>query len=59
MDKIEKLAQAAKVAALCLPPITMALIGLAALSRKKGREVVLARSQRKTDSPLRTTRRVC
>jgi hypothetical protein len=31
-----KLAHAAKVIALCLPPVVMSLIGLAAQSRKKG-----------------------
>lgn len=35
MQKIDKFAQAAKVVALCLPPVVMSLIGLAALSRKK------------------------
>jgi hypothetical protein len=36
MQKIDKVAHAAKVVALCLPPVVRALIGLAALSRKKG-----------------------
>jgi hypothetical protein len=36
MQKIDKLAHAAKVVALYLPPVVMSLIGLAALSRKKG-----------------------
>jgi hypothetical protein len=35
MQKIDTLAHAAKVVALCLPPVIMSLIGLAALSRKK------------------------
>ena len=35
MQKIGKFAPAAKVVALCLPPVVMSLIGLAALSRKK------------------------
>jgi len=35
MQKIDKFAHAAKVVALCLPPVLMSLIGLAALSRKK------------------------
>jgi hypothetical protein len=35
MQKINKFAHAAKVAALCLPPVVMSLIGLAALSRRK------------------------
>ena len=39
-QKIDKLAHAAKVLALCLPPVVMSLIGLAALSRKKGAAVV-------------------
>jgi hypothetical protein len=34
--KLGTLEQAAKVIALCLPPVVMSLIGLAALSRKKG-----------------------
>ena len=42
MQKIDKLAHAAKVVALCLPPVVMSLIGLAALSRKKGGAVVVA-----------------
>jgi hypothetical protein len=36
MQKIDKFAHAAKVVALCLPPVVMSLIGLAALSRRKG-----------------------
>ena len=36
MRKLGKLEHAAKVVALCLPPVVMSLIGLAALSRKKG-----------------------
>jgi hypothetical protein len=40
MQKIDKFAQAAKVVALCLPPVVMSLIGLAALSRRKGGAVV-------------------
>lgn len=35
-------ADAAKVVALCLPPVLMSLIGLAALSRKKGGAAVVA-----------------
>lgn len=42
MYKIDKFAHAAKVVALCLPPVMMSLIGLAALSRKKGGAVVVA-----------------
>lgn len=37
--KIDTFAHAAKVVALCLPPVVMSLIGLAALSRKKGEAV--------------------
>ena len=37
MQKIGKVGHAAKVIALCLPPAVMSLIGLAALSRTKGR----------------------
>jgi hypothetical protein len=36
MQKIDKLSHAIKVVALCLPPVVMSLIGLAALSRTKG-----------------------
>jgi hypothetical protein len=36
MRKLGKSEHAAKVMALCLPPVVMSLIGLAALSRKKG-----------------------
>ncbi len=42
MQKIDKLAHAAKIVALCLLPVVMSLIGLAALSRKKGGAVVVA-----------------
>lgn len=42
MQKIDKFAHAAKVVALCLPPVVMSLIGLAALSRKKRDAVVVA-----------------
>ena len=42
MQKIDKLAHAAKVVALCLPPVAMSLIGLAVLSRKKGGATVVA-----------------
>ena len=34
--KFDKLTHAAKVVALCLPPVAMSLIGLAVLSRTKG-----------------------
>jgi hypothetical protein len=40
MQKIDKFANAAKVVALCLPPVAMSLVGLAALSRKRGGVVV-------------------
>jgi hypothetical protein len=39
MRKLGKLEQAAKVIALCLPPVVMSSIGLAVLSRKKGAAV--------------------
>jgi hypothetical protein len=42
MQKIDRLAHAAKVVALCLPPVVMSLIGLATLSRKKNGAVVVA-----------------
>lgn len=37
MRKLGKSENGTKVVALCLPPVVMSLIGLAALSRKKGR----------------------
>ena len=43
MQKVGKLEHAAKVIALCLPPVIMSLIGLAALSRKKGGTIVAGR----------------
>jgi hypothetical protein len=42
MRKTGKLGHGAKVVALCLPPVVMSLIGLAALSRKKGGAPVVA-----------------
>ena len=45
MPKLGKLEQAAKVIALCLPGVVMSLIGLAALSRKKGAAVVAGQRQ--------------
>lgn len=45
MQKIDKLAHAAKVVALCLPPVLMSLIGLATLSRKKDGAVIVAGKQ--------------
>jgi hypothetical protein len=42
MQKIDTLTHAAKVVALCLPPLVMSLIGLAGLSRKKGGVAVVA-----------------
>ncbi len=36
MQRLGKLGHAVKVIGLCLPPVIMSLIGLAALSRKKG-----------------------
>ncbi len=44
MPKLGKLEQAAKVIALCLLPVVMSLIGLVALSRKKGAAVAGQRS---------------
>lgn len=42
MRKVGKLEHATKIVALCLPPVLMSLIGLAALSRKKDGAVVVA-----------------
>jgi hypothetical protein len=36
MRRLGTLEHAAKVVALCMPPVVMSLIGLAALARKKG-----------------------
>jgi hypothetical protein len=52
--KIGTLEHATKIVALCLPPVVMSLIGLAALSRKKGRAVVVAGKQ---SQPARPTAR--
>jgi hypothetical protein len=41
MRKLGTLEHAAKVVALCLPAVIMSLIGLAALSRKKGGAAVV------------------
>jgi hypothetical protein len=43
MQKIGKFGHAAKVIALCLPPVIMALTGLA-MSRKKGGNVVAGKT---------------
>jgi hypothetical protein len=40
MRKLGKSEHAAKVIALCLPPVVMSLIGLATLSRKRGAAAV-------------------
>jgi hypothetical protein len=42
-QKIDKLTHAVKVIALCLPPVVMSLVGLAALSRNKGGAAVTSR----------------
>ena len=42
MQKIDKFAHAAKIIAVSLPPVVLSLIGLAALSRKKGGAAVVA-----------------
>ena len=54
MQKIDKVTHAAKVVALCLPPVMMSLIGLAALSRKKGGMV--SALKRRTPTPPSTSR---
>jgi hypothetical protein len=51
MRKTDPFAHAAKVVALCLPPVIMSLIGLAALSRKKGGATVVA-GKRPAPSPI-------
>jgi hypothetical protein len=52
MQKIGKLEHATKVVALCVPPVVMSLIGLQALSRKKGRAVVVASKQSQPARPV-------
>ncbi len=56
MQKIDKFANAAKVVALILPPVVMSLIGLAALSRKKGGTAAIAdkRSAPSANAPRRS-----
>jgi hypothetical protein len=54
MRKLGNLEHAAKVIALCLPPVVMSLIGLAALLRKKGGAAVVAD---KRSAPARPERR--
>ena len=55
MRKMNTFAHAAKVVVLCLPPVALSLIGLAALSRKKGGVAVVA--GRKPAPKLSTARR--
>ena len=43
MQKVGKLEHATKVMALCLPSVIMSLVGLPALSRKKGGTIVAGR----------------
>ena len=50
MQKPDKIALAAKVIALCLPPVVMSLIGLAAMSRKKT-GAILAAGKRSAPAP--------
>jgi hypothetical protein len=52
MRKIGKLEHAAKVVALCVRPVVMSLIGLAALSRKKGSATVVAGKQSRPACPV-------
>lgn len=54
MWNIGKLEHATKVVALCLPPVVMSLIGLAALSRRKGGAAVVAG---KRSAPARPSER--
>jgi hypothetical protein len=55
MRKIGKLEHATKVVALCPPPVVMSLIGLAALSRKKGRAAVVAGKHSQPARPVAGT----
>jgi hypothetical protein len=54
MRRLGKLEHAAKVIALCLPPMAMSLIGLTALSRKKGGAAFV---EGKRSAPARPTAR--
>jgi hypothetical protein len=53
--KFGTLQHAAKVIALCLPPVVMPLIGLAALSRKKGAAGVAGQRSASAPPPRRPT----
>ncbi len=53
MQTIDKLTHATKVVAICLPPLVMSLIGLAALSRRKGGVVVTSKKPAPTLSAER------
>jgi hypothetical protein len=55
-QKIDKLAHAVEVIALCLPPVVMSLVGLAALSRKKGGTAVARRRTTPGDRSERVVR---
>ena len=56
MQKIDKVAHAAKVVALCLPPVAMSLIGLAAMSRKSKKGAVAALADKRLASAPRRPR---
>ena len=43
MQKIDKFDQAAKVVAVCVPPVVMAQVGLLLQSKKSGRTSAVAR----------------
>ena len=51
MRKLGTLQHAAKVIALCLPPVVMSLIGLAALSRGRARQSSRVNGRRLLDLP--------
>ena len=50
-------AEAAKVAALCLPPVILSLIGLAAMGRKPHGQTVAARRKPATTAAAKPPRR--
>lgn len=60
MPKFNTFSQASKVVALCAPPVLMALVGLAALSRKPTRPTVVAdrRPKATQGAAQRPTRRL-
>ncbi len=59
MQKFDTFAHAAKVVALSLPPVVLSLIGLAALSRRKGGVVAAAAKRPPAATGTRGWRKNC